>query len=337
MAGLSDLERFRDIARTILNTPDAQTIENRKIAAIRRLSVLSEQSQPIEFAESQFELACCYLLRHDGRVKGRQFRHAEDHYTLALRALNAPIYCITRAIIQATLAEGYDRLRSKKGLNETARDRMNTLLRAAAASFLEGDEPVEAAIVYMRLAELHLDENDCASASEFGDQSLSLVLRKTDGIELKQVHEIDQEKITDLLDRQFHLQKGIAECTNRKLLRDQENFSVEASRQAVANIAPQFNQIPSYLVDELFEALDEESGLDPRSFYSLGDLVEFKRAAALRSRPDRRDLCLARSGSGLLARCRRCAARRPPSRASGEPTLPAPGVRAGRAVAIGAC
>ena len=93
---------------------------------------------------------------------------------------------------------------------------MNTLLLAAAASFLEADEPADAAVAYTQLAELRLEEGDSTSAREFGDRALSLALSKEG--------ETDVEKVTDLLDRLFRLQKSLAESTNRKLLVDQDDF-----------------------------------------------------------------------------------------------------------------
>jgi hypothetical protein len=230
-----DSGRFRDIAETILATNDVQVIEDRKNSALRRLRLLREHSEPIEFAQAQFELACCYFPRHDRRMKERRLRRAEDHYNLALHALSDPVYAVERAIIQSAAAEGYIRLRSTRGFSEPSRDKMNTLLLAAAASFLEADEPADAAVAYTQLAELRLEEGDSTSAREFGDRALSLALSKEG--------ETDVEKVTDLLDRLFRLQKSLAESTNRKLLVDQDDFGAVAARGAVAAIAPQFNEI----------------------------------------------------------------------------------------------
>ena len=55
MTEARDPERIRNITRAIRNTKDVKAIEDRKIAATRRLHHLHEKTEPLEFAETHFE------------------------------------------------------------------------------------------------------------------------------------------------------------------------------------------------------------------------------------------------------------------------------------------
>ena len=109
------------------------------------------------FAETHFELACCYLLRYDRRVKGRHIEHAEQHCEFALSVLTSTDSASVRGVIQCTLAEGYYRLLSKRDFHDRVRDKMLELFRRGANSFQEGNNLAEAALEPHPSSEFQID------------------------------------------------------------------------------------------------------------------------------------------------------------------------------------
>ncbi|MCU1305616.1 MAG: hypothetical protein JWN45_311 [Acidobacteriaceae bacterium] len=260
--------RLRDIAASVLATRDPQLIEARKVSAERRLRLLSKESQPLVFAETHFELACCYLLRYDRRVKGRHIEHAEQHYEFALSVLTSADYASVRGVIQCTLAEGYSRLLSKRDFHDRVRDKMLELFRMGANSFQEGNNLAEAAAAYVRLADLCIDENGSTEASKFLELAVSLTAQD----ELTDVN-----KKAVVLDALFEAWHRLVESHDQALVVEQERFSAGAAQELVSTIDPHLSRVPPQLLDELSESVSQFAIPGDDRLYSLRDVLQSHR------------------------------------------------------------
>jgi esterase/lipase superfamily enzyme len=269
MVGEYDEMRIADIAKRILSYDSAQAIERQKAVSLRKLRQYGKHPDPIHIAETEFELACCYLLRWDKRVGHRQLLRAEEHYNRAIAALASAPYAITRAHVQLAIAGAYDRLRSKKHLHNIAVERANEFFRAAIESFLETARPVEAAGACARLAEVWTDEGDRAAAIGFNDRAVVL---------LSQAAPSDSMNAAAVCDQLFVVQQKLADCRNRELLARQEEFSIRSAKVAVTESDGRFDSLPPKLLDELFEIVQENGELSPVRTYSPAALVEQHRA-----------------------------------------------------------
>jgi esterase/lipase superfamily enzyme len=259
-------ERLTEIARSVLAS-DPESIDHRKVETQKRLQKLSAESQPVNFAEAHFELACCSLLREVRRVKVRHIEDAEQHYALAIGALVGPKYAILRGTIHLELAEGFDRLRSKKSLHDTVRTRTYEMLKSAAVAFLESQDLIAASAAYTRLAEVSIKEGDSTDGSQYAGLALSYTLQDTGAA-------LDTK--ASVLDRLFIIKERLAEVDAQEIVVGQETFSAANAQESIAAAIPTLTRIPSYLLDELLESVDDFD-IGHNQVYSPRELVQSHR------------------------------------------------------------
>lgn len=184
---------------------------------------------------------------------------------MAASALTDSIYVNALGVIQCTLAEGYSRLLSKRDLQDRVHDRMYELFHASATSLQEGHRFLEAAAVYVRMADLCLEEHKTESASSFLDFSLSLVPKDESD---------DFSKRAAVLDSIFEAQQRLVEASDESLVSEQERFSARSAHEAISVLEPGLRNVPVHILDELDESVRKIPIETEGRFYSLRELVQ---------------------------------------------------------------